>query len=305
MTIHSRRSHLIPPFSKNTNIFWGDEGLDEILTCQEFLAFHDEVKKKRQNEFDCAPYPNTHYANRKRHSNGSIVYQKEQTHSTLPPLPTMESFMTMMNMPHAPESPCLTARSTSSSVSSSHSTINSLLLDDVSVRLAKVNLDDPSPLLKKNSKEYALSHKTSAPIFSSVATPLPPPPVPPKDFCLLEVASYNPKKSLKCIDTYVDYRHEKPSPVSSRTQSKKRRTAETPKTEKKASRAKSAQRRPPIPPRQSSIPSHEPPKQIGSSQLPLNIPTHHRKPADLDKRYTFIYIVIVITFSSSNALCIH
>ncbi|OBZ86719.1 Rap guanine nucleotide exchange factor 5 [Choanephora cucurbitarum] len=280
MTINSRCSHLVPPFTKNTNIFWGDEGLDEILTCQEFLAFNDEVKKKCSNTFDSSCKNenklHTNYNSRKRHSNGSIIHKKEQLYSTLPPLPTMESFLTMMNMPSPPELPDLTARSTSSSASSSHSTINSLLLDDVSVRLAKVNLDSHSPLGKK--EDHTPFNKPSKAISSKAPVLPAPPPVPPKDFCLLEMSSSSTNKFMKYINTHTDYRNEKSKLVLNEATSKKRRTTDMPKAGKKLLRAKSAQKRPPIPPRRSSMPSDVTTEQTDLSKLPFDATTQYRKP---------------------------
>ncbi|KAG1097199.1 hypothetical protein G6F42_018222 [Rhizopus arrhizus] len=148
------KSHLIPPFAKKINIHWSMEEEDvsknwrsqrELYRVEQIHPQHEEHGEEdeeadSEDSYNQAIVVSTlkRDKSRKRRSNGSLLPAPVKSllsapmtreNSPLPPLPTVENFLTIMNAPTSPDSSYFSARSVSSN-SSSHSTLNSILLDD-------------------------------------------------------------------------------------------------------------------------------------------------------------------------------
>ncbi|KAI8065323.1 uncharacterized protein B0P05DRAFT_213338 [Gilbertella persicaria] len=265
MSVEQCRLHLVPPFAKKTNIHWDDQDMSGPLPCQQ-LVDHYQAFYPMMDDNERQPQPESHQVSRKRRCQ-PIMDPQQRKNLPLPPLPTVENFLTIMDEPNSPASSYFSARSHSSV--SSNSTLNSLLLDDITDQLAKTHLIEPTFLFENNA---ILDKEQTADCLLSL-----PPPVPPKDAHLAK------RKETKAIMQSIShYPHETSS-------HKKRRVTET--TTNSGFFHKQSKQRPPIPPRRSSMPLPLPPKETEIPSMPLNAKKNAQyyrqkpsKPVFLDER---------------------
>ncbi|KAL0137658.1 hypothetical protein V8B55DRAFT_1578525 [Mucor lusitanicus] len=324
------KSHLIPPFAKKINIHWSmeEEDVSKNWRNQRALyrveSIHPQQHEEHGDEEDEADSEDSYHQalvvstlkrekSRKRRSNGLLVpapvkallsAPMTRENSPLPPLPTVENFLTIMNAPTSPDSSYFSARSVSSN-SSSQSTLNSILLDDVTDGLASTHIMEPCLSSDSHSSSGASSVASttkkanvasSPPSASSV-----PPPVPPKDRDLKRMLTMDPQDSAT---TNINNKQEKRSSITMSAEtlkrvhsSKKKKTAPST-TEMRITTSdisnshhaffapKSADAtssfRPPIPPRRSSMPL--PPPKFDSNAAVPPLPVDAKKKADAYSR---------------------
>lgn len=190
--------YLTSPSGKKTNILWTldensqssirDHPSDQeesyhskLISSSSFDSYTITDQQDDYEKFNRVKKEKT----RKRRSNGSPIAPllspppnilsstpMTRNNSPLPPLPTVENFLTIMNSPISPDSSYFSARSTSSS-SSSQSTLNSMSLDDVTDSLAKTQISstDTKFLQNANSNEKHQEY----PMEIDTCPPTPPP----------------------------------------------------------------------------------------------------------------------------------
>lgn len=156
-------SFLISPFARKTDIQWTleeDEEEFHLSTEEDNNEISNMIAISFQDYSITDSTEDEHYSpelvqlkrdkSRKRRSNGLLVapalppkalssIPMTRNNSPLPPLPTVENFLTIMNAPTSPDSSYFSARSTSSS---SSSTLSSMILDDVTEGLSKTQITD-------------------------------------------------------------------------------------------------------------------------------------------------------------------
>lgn len=146
------RSFLISPFAKNTDIEWTvEEDTENSSTEEEDSNVHTVELPFESYSVTTSAESDTYSTlkredSRKRRSLAVPSLPPKvlcsipmtRTNSPLPPLPTVENFLTIMNGPTSPDSSYFSARSTSSS---SSSTLSSLTLDDVTDSLSKAQIE--------------------------------------------------------------------------------------------------------------------------------------------------------------------
>ncbi|KAK4508860.1 uncharacterized protein ATC70_013483 [Mucor velutinosus] len=331
---NNAKSHLIPPFAKKINIHWSVEEEDvfknwrnqRALYRVESIHPHHEEHGEEDEEADSEDsYSQALVAStlkreksRKRRSSGSLVpapvkallsAPMTRENSPLPPLPTVENFLTIMNAPTSPDSSYFSARSVSSN-SSSQSTLNSILLDDVtdgleSTHIMESCLSSDSHSSSDASSMASATKKADVPVTiksspSSTASSIPPP-VPPKDHDLKRMLTMDPQGNAT---TNINNKQEKRSSITMSPETLKRvysskkkkiapstaemriTTSDIPNNHHASFAPKSADTtstfRPPIPPRRSSMPL-PPPKSNSNAAMPP-LPVDAKKKADAYSR---------------------
>ncbi|KAL9538129.1 hypothetical protein MBANPS3_011173 [Mucor bainieri] len=324
------KSHLIPPFAKKINIHWSveEEDVSKNWRNQRALyrveSIHPQHEEHDEEEEEADSEDSYHQAlvastlkrekSRKRRSNGLLVpapvkallsAPMTRENSPLPPLPTVENFLTIMNAPTSPDSSYFSARSVSSN-SSSQSTLNSILLDDVTDGLASTHIMEPCLSSDSHSSSGASSvasttKKTETTVPGQSSPSSVPPPVPPKDLDLKRMLTMDPQGNAT---TNINNKQEKRSSITMSQEtlkrvhsSKKKKTAPST-TEMRITTSdisnnhhaffapKSADAtssfRPPIPPRRSSMPL--PPPKFDSNAAVPPLPVDAKKKADAYSR---------------------
>ena len=150
-------SFLVSPFAKKTDIEWAMEDEESSVTDNISLSFETYSIADATKDYHGDPTVKREKS-RKRRSNGSLVaglnpltapatppkvlssIPMTRNNSPLPPLPTVENFLTILNAPTSPDSSYFSARSTSSS---SSSTLSSMNLDDVTEGISKAHIGSP------------------------------------------------------------------------------------------------------------------------------------------------------------------
>lgn len=185
MTKAEERPHLISPSSKKTNVHWSSKLTTKISskwTDNDELFRVESIHKDEEEEDSEGSYNPTATSlkqekSRKRRSNGSLISPKKD--SPLPPLPTVENFLAIMDASSSPpNSPYFSAQSLSLS---SQSTLNSVLLDDITEGLASAHIMEPCLSSESSSSSNSSTdtvHQTSDHDDEFLKSP---PPVPPKD----------------------------------------------------------------------------------------------------------------------------
>ncbi|KAL7310719.1 hypothetical protein PS15m_010186 [Mucor circinelloides] len=328
------KSHLIPPFAKKINIHWSMEEEDvsknwrnqrELYRVEQIHPQHEEHGEEdeeadSEDSYNQAIVVSTlkRDKSRKRRSNGSLVpapvkallsAPMTRENSPLPPLPTVENFLTIMNAPTSPDSSYFSARSVSSN-SSSHSTLNSILLDDVTDGLASTHIMEPclstdsqsssgASSIESTTKKADVQVTIKSPCSSSASSI--PPPVPPKDHDLKRMLTMDPQDNST---TNINNKQEKRSSITmspetlKRVHSSKKKKTGPSATEMRITTSdiseshhaffapKSADAtssfRPPIPPRRSSMPL--PPPKFDSNAAVPPLPADAKKKADAYSR---------------------
>ncbi|CEP16289.1 hypothetical protein [Parasitella parasitica] len=300
------RPHLIPPFAKKINIHWSmeEEDVSKNWKSQRELYRVESIHPQDQEDDEAQDsedlYALKQEKSRKRRSNGSLVplpvkallsEPMTRENSPLPPLPTVENFLTIMNAPTSPDSSYFSARSISSN-SSSQSTLNSILLDDVTEGLASTHIMEPC--LSSDSQTSSGASSINKP------SSLSPPPVPPKDRELQRILTMDPQDNST---TNINNKEEKkggvsmnPEPLKRAHSTRRKKTKSTMEMRVATSdisnnhhaifAPKSADAtssfRPPIPPRRSSMPL--PPPKTSSNDAVPPLPTDAKKKADAHSR---------------------
>lgn len=302
--IEINKHYLVSPTTKQTNILWSveedsernpndtdDDGEIEIYcsklvsaSSMESYNVHDSaISSMEEDSYKVAPVTVRKKNSRKRRSNGSLILptlvpillsstEMNRNNSPLPPLPTVENFLTIMDTPASPDSSYFSARSVSSS-SSSQSTLNSILLEDVTDNLAKTNIN-----LDNACSQSEKIKKTGEEDYNVEVDGCPPTP-PPKDrLCTIDRIDMQ-RKLMDPQDQIISNINNKQEKRSSSTSLKRNSAIEmriTTSDLKNKYPPKSAdvnliQMRPPIPPRTSSMPlPPTPPKKAIVPPLPAN-----------------------------------
>jgi hypothetical protein len=278
----STRPHLVSPFAKKTNIHCSspDSNIRWRTQHKELYRVHHTDDEDSENTTRRIGLEKS----RKRRSNGALVsplsVPMTRHDSPHPSMPTVDKFLTILNAPASPDSSYFSARSVSSSASSSQSTLNSILLDDVTEHLARTHIMEPclssESSISENSASSSSStidensmtkkHDNENDDFITIIEQKPsPPPVPPKDHVHIQ------SKRLLTMDpqdntiTNMNNKQEKRS-IMSRPADMRITTSDLPKSQFYASpnSDETESERPPIPPRRSSMPTPLP-----SSKQPL------------------------------------
>lgn len=182
MTMSQRPSFLISPFTKKTDIQWTTK--EDDLDKEEEGTTTEEEMISSSPSFDSYTMDSAPLTRKPSNKKRKIHEQTPMTRNNLPlpPLPpatTVENFWTILNgapgSPNSSTSSYFSARSFSSSVaSSSSSTLDSILLDDVADNLTRTHIEDDEVEQEEKVETYHSLEPAPAPI-TTITAPIPPP----------------------------------------------------------------------------------------------------------------------------------
>lgn len=309
--VEINRPYLVSPSAKKTNILWSMEEhtnnskqlsnsnhhMDQeecydsnIISSSSFESYTIIESKQQDNYHELNSMQKE--KSRKRRSNGSLVAPSlsppkilsstpmTRNNSPLPPLPTVENFLTIMNTPTSPDSSYFSARSTSSS-SSSQSTLNSMILDDVTDNLAKTHISSAEDRFLQNSDNEMKKSEENEYMQVDSCPPIPPPkdPLSTADRIDIQRKLMDPQDHI--ISNMNNKQEKRSSAISlkrsSAVSTEMRISTSDISNHAKFSPPKSAdanisKKRPPIPPRTSSMPlPPTPPKNAATTIPPLPV----------------------------------